>query len=251
MTRPPRTRCTAARSPDTRPACLRDSLRARAPRRAVRLSLSNARRKRSCEFARKTSPPAVTTGPLRGRTVPVFFDAFVREPGRDAVGDAPLDRALVQVVRHELRPRRAGHRIAVARVPAGRERSAVARRRSLIPVRILRQPDLRRIAGLLVAGRQRHQIRLERLERVVRDARSREIRGIELTPLRTIDRNPSEPITFSDAHRHLPGAMARRRSAACRRSALPARAAPSGAAPCPRPPPPPSPRLGSTSDIFR
>src|SRR5688572_7634864 len=45
------------------------------------VNLSNARRKRSCELARKTNPPAVTTGLFCGLTVPVVVVTLPTTPG--------------------------------------------------------------------------------------------------------------------------------------------------------------------------
>jgi hypothetical protein len=138
-----RTQHTAVHSLDTPPGYPRDFPRARAPIQARRF-LCRTRAGSNPASLRETPGrrrhDRAVTRPDRARVL----DAFIHEPGSDAVGDAPLDRAVVQIVGDELRPWRAADGIAVARIPPGRKRSAVARRGPLIAVRILRKPNLRR-----------------------------------------------------------------------------------------------------------
>ena len=142
-TRRPRTRCTAAHRRRRSRECPRGWPGSRAPRAGARRPCRRRAAVRSWSLAMNTRPPAVATGPFFGRTLPVPVMPLAASPGDVAVGDAPLHRAVVQVVGDELRERRPGRGQAVARVPAGRERAGVAHLGSLIARRIRRQPQRR------------------------------------------------------------------------------------------------------------
>jgi len=126
-----------------------------------------------------------------------IHDSFVGQPRSNPVGDTPFDGALVEVVRRELRPWRSGQRVAVARVPAGRKRSAVARQ-DLAEAESDGLPACLSLVGSVIE-----------YDSCAPSASSEIVLcgngGMEFTPLHTIDRNPSELMIFNDRIGICPG----------------------------------------------